>query len=152
MQFVPWQLVVKMPPPGLEVNVSLTVTDSTGYKLHAVLSQVTITQQAANWRDAFCELILKIKMTAIFNWPINPLGPPIQPGDSPLTREHIAEAGVLVRELGQVLGHLLREDGGHVAHAPQTVALALEQHTEAWKRAFPTDEHADKIIPLRVGE
>ncbi|OLB02078.1 MAG: hypothetical protein DMF36_06135 [Verrucomicrobia bacterium] len=46
----------------------------------------------ATWRLALCELIRKINTTAIVNWPIDPLGPPIQPGDGTLAREHIAEA------------------------------------------------------------
>jgi len=53
-----------------------------------------------------------------------------------------------VRELGKVLGHLLREDGCHIIRAPR--ALAIERYARLWRRAYPTDQHADKIIPLRA--
>jgi photosystem II stability/assembly factor-like uncharacterized protein len=147
-QVLPSQLVVKMPPAGQEVDVMLTVTDATGFKLFAAVSDTTVTSQVLQLRDKLCELIKKIKMTAIFNWPIDPLGPPIQPGDGPLTREVYSAAEVVVRELGSVLVHLSREDGREVAHAAR--AFAVEPQAEAWKRAYPSAEDGKYIIPLRA--
>jgi len=150
MQAVPWQLIVKMPDAGNDVDIHLTVTDATGFKLHAVLSQVTVAQDVAIWRAAFCQLIHKIETTAILNWPINPLGPPIQSGDGPLTRAHIAEAIVVVRELGEVLEHLVRVDDRPVGSLPSI--RGRERRIEEWRRAYPIYKHADKIVSLRVKE
>jgi hypothetical protein len=147
-QVVPWQLKTQMPAAGHEIDVLLTVTDASGFKLFATVSQTVLSQQVIQWRTSFCELIHRIETTAIFNWPINPLGPPIQPGDGLLKHEQIAEAETLATELGQVLGNLKREDGGPVIRAAP--ARLFVHDPEAWTLAYPSGEDAKYLIPLRA--
>jgi photosystem II stability/assembly factor-like uncharacterized protein len=147
---VPWQLKVTMPGAGYEVDVMLTVTDETGFKVFAALSQVTVSPRVMDLRISFCRLINILQTTAIFNWPINPLGPPIQSGDGHVTRELYVEAEERVKELGGVLAHLARKDGGDFVRTPPT--FAPERHRGTWKRAYPSGEHARYIIPLRTDD
>lgn len=69
------KVIVTMPAAGTEVVIMLTVTDSTGYQMVAVLIGMSVTAQVAAWRALFCELIDKIRHEAIFNPFTNPLGP-----------------------------------------------------------------------------
>lgn len=150
LQAVPWQLKATMPGPGQEVDIALIVTDATGYKLYAALSQDTVTQEEAILRAQICALIAWIRGRAIFKPPPYPEDGPFPLGDDLVTREELTEISAAVRELGQTLDRLLQEGTGRVVRTLPARRPDLERQVENWRRAYPTDEHAEKIIPLRA--
>lgn len=147
---VPWQISVTMPAAGQEVDVTLTVTDATGFKLFGALSDMTISPQVMIWRETLCELIHLVETTAIFNSFVNPLGPPVEPVYSPVTREMYAELQEVARRMNEVLTHLVREDGGRVAPAP--APFDTERDIQAWKLTYPSRDDAKYVVPPRTDD
>jgi hypothetical protein len=146
-QSAPWQISVTMPNAGLEVAITLVVTDATGFQLFAHLVDYTVSPQVAQLRGAFCELLNRLKTIATVNWPIDPLSPPILPSDVVgQLRDIYAEVHTTAKEMSEVSVRLLDSDKGTVIKAKR-----LPSRDGAGTRFVDRSEGAAPyIIPLRT--
>lgn len=103
------QLTVTTPAAGSEVIVTLTVTDADNYKLFGYVVENTITAAEEQLRQKLCQLVRQVLTIAQINWPIDPLGPPIQLGNPAAARRTLEEFHRLTVDMAAVLGQLLHE-------------------------------------------
>jgi hypothetical protein len=103
------QLTVTTPAAGSEVIVTLTVTDADNYQLFGYVFDNTITAAEEQLRQKLCQFVRQVLTIAQINWPIDPLGPPIQLGNPAAARRTLEQFHRLTVEMATALAQLLHE-------------------------------------------
>ena len=102
-------LSMTMPSAGQVVDVTLTVTDHDGYQVFGGISDHTLDARQASIRNEICDLLHKVQTSARFNWPIDPLGPPLRFENPADFERAMRELHDLAADLVRVTGHGARK-------------------------------------------
>jgi hypothetical protein len=93
-------MVLKMPPAGTQIFVSVVVTDATGYTLSDSTHGVTVTAAESAMRERWCQLRSDLlHFMTVATVPVNPLGPDSGPL---LEAAEMLKVTEILRSLGQL--------------------------------------------------